>query len=316
LDKNKKTIRRIAGAIFAAILFFSCYVIVQNFIQHKGEYSTELYYMMSTGNMKSIDKTVYAEENVEAVEALIHELQFGTKPEGAISFISEQLEIRVLALDDNTVYLALSPNYYELNGADEVITRSALVWSLTSLEFVENVTMFVEGMPVVSKTGDEYGLMNRQNVLIDTAVSAITTEYAILKLYFSDENATGLIIENRMVEVDANQPRERTILEQLILGPSEEGYYATIPPETKIRDVTTTEDGICYVNLSQEFVTKHAGGSTGELFTTYSIVNSLCELNGIEKVQFLVEGEKLETYKGHLDFSVPFESMEILQSID
>jgi germination protein M len=105
-------------------------------------------------------------------------------------------------------------------------------------------------------------------------------------------------------------------LEQLIAGPKEEDHYATIPPETKIMDVTTTSDGVCYVNLSQEFVTKHSGGSTGELLTIYSIVNSLSEMENVEKVQFLIEGEKVEAFKGHVDFSTPFVPVKSLKTVD
>ena len=38
----------------------------------------------------------------------------------------------------------------------------------------------------------------------------------------------------------------------------------------------------------------------------YSIVNSIVSLYNIEKVQFLIEGEKIEETIGHLDYSKPF----------
>ena len=62
---------------------------------------------------------------------------------------------------------------------------------------------------------------------------------------------------------------------------------------------------ICFVNFSSEFVTKHSGGSAGEAMTVYSIVNSLTELKNVDKVQFLVEGNKIDVYK-HLEFNEPF----------
>ena len=98
-------------------------------------------------------------------------------------------------------------------------------------------------------------------------------------------------------------------MEQLIAGPESKDLFPTVPPETKIRDVKVV-DGICYVDLSMEFVTKHGGGSSGEAFTIYSIVNSLTELSNINKVQFLIEGEKLDEYKGDFDFGKPFEYTE------
>ena len=46
------------------------------------------------------------------------------------------------------------------------------------------------------------------------------------------------------------------------------------------------------------------------MLTVYSIVNSLCELDEVEKVQFLIEGEKQIEYKGHIEFDKPFRPME------
>ncbi len=44
-----------------------------------------------------------------------------------------------------------------------------------------------------------------------------------------------------------------------------------------------------------------------ENFTIGQIVNSLVELDNIEKVQFLIEGEKAESLMGHFDILEPFE---------
>lgn len=306
MANKKMTLKKVVILIVAMVILIPCFFFIQGLMQGSSEYNVELYYLMNGGKLKSQEKTLEMQTEENLVEKVLYELQYGQKPEGAVVTIPESLEMTVLDITDGIVHIDFSENYYDLNGAEEAICRSAIVWSLTSLDFVKQVDMSVNGDVLVSKTGEAYGLMNRMNVLIDSSVSAMTTEYTVLKLYFSNEDATDLVVEDRVVAVNANQAREKTILEQLIAGPREESYFATIPPETKIRDVTITNDGICYVNLSQEFVSGHSGGSTGELLTTYSIVNSLCELSTIDKVQFLVEGEKLETYKGHLDFSGPF----------
>ena len=183
------------------------------------------------------------------------------------------------------------------------------------MEMVDTVELTVEGRPLRNQQGEKIGVMNRENVRIDGDVPAETTEYAILKLYFTNADGTDFQIEDRVVEVNANQAREKTILEQLIAGPLEKGYYPTVPADTKIRDVTTTKDGICYVNLSQDFLTKTATVNINDVVTVYSIVNSLCELEEVDKVQFLMEGEKIEDYKGVLDFSTPFTAVESLQTI-
>ncbi|MEN8907643.1 MAG: GerMN domain-containing protein [Clostridiales bacterium] len=66
-----------------------------------------------------------------------------------------------------------------------------------------------------------------------------------------------------------------------------------------------TEDKICNLNLSKDFKTA-LQGTIGESIIIYSIVNSLTELDFIEKVQFYIEDEKgFET--GHNTYYEPIE---------
>ncbi|MDQ7790112.1 MAG: GerMN domain-containing protein, partial [Clostridia bacterium] len=97
---------------------------------------------------------------------------------------------------------------------------------------------------------------------------------------------------------------EELVLRELVKGPAEADHGRAVPEEAKVISVNVVE-GVAYVNFSKELRTKHWGGSTGETMTIYAIVNSLTELDGIEKVQFLLEGEKMDTLAGHYDTSKP-----------
>ncbi len=128
-----------------------------------------------------------------------------------------------------------------------------------------------------------------------------------ITLYFSDEQAMYLIAEKRLVQVDNAsdvQQLASAVINQLIAGPSSNKLTKTIPPESRLLSLKV-ENALATVNFSKELQTKHWGGSSGELHTLYSIVNSLTELTGIQKVQILIEGEKQESLKGHLDISQP-----------
>lgn len=125
-----------------------------------------------------------------------------------------------------------------------------------------------------------------------------------IKLYFSDKQGMYLKPEVRQINVQGEQLADM-VIKELIKGPQEKGLQATIPAETKLLSLKIA-DSVAYVNLSKEIQTKHWGGSTGEIMTVYSIVNTLADLNiGIEKVQLLVEGEKQQTLAGHLDTLEP-----------
>ncbi len=126
-----------------------------------------------------------------------------------------------------------------------------------------------------------------------------------LSLYFGDQDAMYLVLEEREV-VKGSKSLETVIIEELTRGPVNQGLQKTIPQEAKLLSVNVV-DGVAYLNFSREFQSKHPGGTAGEIMTLYSITNSLAKLPGIEKVQFLLAGEKQESILGHMDTSRPIE---------
>lgn len=316
MARQKKVFLGLFLLILVLVLVIPSGLFVKERFFDNRQNDAELYFIGANGKMKATNKNIPTSYHLNMVNVVLEDLRLGLKTDGIQPSIPETLKINSIEISDSTAIIDFNSRYFGLESVEEVVCRTSIVWSLTSLDFLDGVIFTVDGSQLLSKDGEPYGVMNRQNVLIDPVVSATTTEYAILKLYFSNADASDLVVEDRVVEVNSNQPREKTILEQLISGPKETGKYATIPAETKIMDVTTTSDGVCYVNLSQEFVTKHNGGSTGELLTIYSIVNSLSELENVQKVQFLIEGEKMEAFKGHIDFSTPFVAVESLKTVE
>lgn len=129
------------------------------------------------------------------------------------------------------------------------------------------------------------------------------TEKTIITLYFSDKEAINLVPEKREI-VKGTKSIEQIIVEELIKGPLDVSQLRTVPAEAKLLAIKI-EDELAIVDFSEEFVNKHWGGSTGEIFTIYSIVNSLTELPKIKSVQFLVNGKKVGTLSGHLDLEKP-----------
>ena len=131
-------------------------------------------------------------------------------------------------------------------------------------------------------------------------------------LYFSDDQAMYLVPEQREV-TKRGETLEEVIVTELINGPVDAGLARTIPREAKLLSVSVV-DNVAYVNFSKEFRTKHWGGSTGETHTIYSVVNSLTELDGIDKVQFLLDGDNMDTLAGHFETSEPIgPSMSIVK---
>jgi len=315
MAQREHKFRKAIVMIIVLIVLVPCAFLLYDSVVASGEEKVEFYHMTNEGVMKAQPKDIRGENTEDILVTTLNTLKGGTTAEGMLPSVPEEVEFLSVGLVNNNAVIDISGGYHRLKNTEKVIFRAAVVWTLTSLDFVDGVVITVEGQPLRDNTGAEFGSMNRGNVIIEPAISAETTEYAILTLYFANSEGTDLITEERVIEVNANQTSEKTILEQLIAGPEKAGAQRTVPVETKLKDVTTTNDGICYVNLSQDFVTKHSGGEMAEKLTIYSIVNSLCEIEYIDKVQFLIEGKKVDLFKDTLELKTPFTSISSLKGL-
>jgi len=137
--------------------------------------------------------------------------------------------------------------------------------------------------------------------------SARAREAKKVQLFFLSEDDSYLHAEQREISTGPSvvEEAERTV-EELIRG-SDKGYLSPLPPETRLRQLFVTKDGVAYVDFSREIMEKHPSGSAAELATVYSIVNTLAyNFKPIKKVFILVEGGEKETLGGHINLSQPF----------
>lgn len=205
--------------------------------------------------------------------------------------------------DKTLAKVDLSKEFYHEQSIYDVLALASVVKSLCSIQGIDQVLVTIEGQPLLSSDGTEQGILKESDVVF--VADTLTEDEANITLYFSDMNAENLVPEIRRVKVRRGDSLEKLVMQELIRGPEvqESGY--TVPPETKIRSIET-KDKVCFVNLSSDFVTKNNVGSSAEQLTIYSIVNSLTELSGIDKVQFLIEGEKKDVYL-HMTINEPIE---------
>lgn len=135
----------------------------------------------------------------------------------------------------------------------------------------------------------------------------IPTKKIEVGLYFSSKDAKYLVKENHQIPKTGDTlSQAKAVLNELINGPNSKDLYPTIPQGTQIRELYFHEN-TAYVDFSSELIRNHPGGSSGEIHTVFSIVNTLTfNFPKIKYVQILVEGNEIETLTGHLDTSLPF----------
>lgn len=183
------------------------------------------------------------------------------------------------------------------------------------------VTLFVfmmvmlPGCSVLQKLGlqdsQDDELRPVSSIVIGESEAGKLTDKTPLRLYFANADNTKLRLEIRYVETaeakKSDSTLASTIMKELIKGPSDNAAFKrTVPEETKLVSPVKIENKVATVNLSKEFKTKHPGGKDAERMTIYSIVNSLTEIEGIEKVKFTIDGRTQKEYMGNFKFDAQF----------
>jgi hypothetical protein len=120
-------------------------------------------------------------------------------------------------------------------------------------------------------------------------------------LYFSDQDGEYLIGEKRKIfKKEAPVEEAIEVINELIKGPRGE-LVPTLPYRTKCLNLKIDERGIAAINFNRVLSKEHPGGSSAEILTVYSIVNSLAQnFPQVKQVQILIDGKPVETIAGHL----------------
>jgi spore germination protein GerM len=126
-------------------------------------------------------------------------------------------------------------------------------------------------------------------------------------LYFPSYSAGKLQPEARELAI-APRPvdRIRQIVLALIEGPKQ-GQTRALSPSADVRAVFLTPDGTAYLDFSSSAVADFNPGIESETLAIYSVVDSLAaNLPEVKRVQFLVQGQEVDTLDGHADLTTPY----------
>ncbi len=241
----------------------------------------------------------------ERIWHILDILSIGDEDAGYMPTIPEETLILGVQVLGDGVRLELNPNYDAVDDVQLLICRSSLIKSITALEEISYIEFYVDGLPLKDDNGKVYGPFYEEDIITANLHADDGPMTHNIILYYPDEDGEWLVQINREIAVRPSENIEKKIIEALMVTESDD-MISPIPDGTEVRNVMV-QDGICYVDFNDAFRLNHYGGSTGELMTVYSIVNTLTERSNISRVQFMIEGEKTDFFKGHLDFSQLFE---------
>lgn len=221
------------------------------------------------------------------------------------------VQINQYYLANGQLQIDFADSYYQLQPLDEVLVRAAIVQTVVGLEGVESVFFTVNGNAILNSGEQVIGRMDANTFINSTGSQINTYEKTKVSIYFANEEGTMLLPVERTLVYSSNISKERLIVEQIIDGPANEDSFATVNPDTMVNSVRT-QDGVCYVDLSKEFLTPLDQVSAET--SIYSLVNSLIELSTTTKVQISIDGNTEGMYLGEISLDEVFvRNLEIIE---
>ena len=246
------------------------------------------------------------DESADA-QALVNEMDKARKKSTFIPARPAYVKVDHVQTDGQNVYIYYTDTYKSMDNATEVLYRAAVVKTLTQLPEVDHVMFYVDGAPATYADGTVIGMMSADDFVEASGSNSADIQSADIKLYFANAKGDKLIPMDMNVTYNKNVPIERVVVEQLINGPGISGYYRTLPANVKLLGISVT-DGTCYVNLDSTFVDGMVNAA--EMVPVYSIVNSLCDIPQIDRVQILINGESNRMYRESISLETKFTNNE------
>ncbi len=277
----------------------------------EGQYQYLIYCLDRDENTHKTYEWSTDETNKDAlVKAMLAEMS-GAPADVNLHETVRNFTVNSYSFDGGQLTLDVSEEYRALPPTTEVLVRGALVRTLAQIENVEKIGIRICGNELTDALGNTVGVMSADQ-FVDNAGNEINSYEAIkITLYFAGDDGDKLKKVRRTLEYNTNISTEKLIVEQLIEGPVTQGMKACINPQTELLNVTI-KDGIGYVSFDNNFLTMPEG-ITPEM-AVYSIVNSLSELPGVNKVQISIDGETGIMLSDNLNLDTMFErNLDIVQ---
>ena len=288
------------------ILVLTCLCVSCDGLDQEENYSYTISYLnadMSGLVDREYESPHSSDETKVMAGELLKQLQSSGDDAKAKSPISENVDILDFQIQNRQLAIFFSAAYYERSGVEEILSRAAIVETLCHLEAIDYVEFYVEDQPLMI-SGNAVGLMSRDRFVLNLD-SEGKEQSRQITLYFSNKKGDRLRAVSTTVTYNSVTPLAELLVNQLIQGEETiqgmKNNSSEVRPaisEDTILNNLTIRDQVCYVDLGSGFNNLLSGISSE--VTVYSIVNTLCELANVNRVQFTVDGEPQDKY-GEMD---------------
>lgn len=248
-----------------------------------------LYYLNSDKNeIVAVEYTPKATSAQEIAEECIKKLQLSPDETQYSTPFGTGVVLLKTELGQNQMQIYFNEDYASLTTTTEVLTRAAIVRTLVQIPGIDCVSFYVDDAPLRDAKGNVVGIMTADTFVENVGRQINTIETKNIVLYYATKDGKSLVATERSVYTSSNTSSEKLVLQHLLESPSDSNLLRTIPEGTKLISVSTL-NGVCFVNFDEGLLKYDY--QVGDGAALYSIVNSLCELSGVNKVQISVNGK-------------------------
>ena len=187
-----------------------------------------------------------------------------------------------------TLSLYFYEEYNQMSKTSEMLVRAAIVKTLTQFSgIIDYVSFNVGGEWMTDEEGNTLR-MKDSDYISEITSNLDHLEDANLCLYFASEDGSGLVRTYTTLKYYDTASMAAVVLDALMRGPTAEGCCPVLSVNTQVKNVYV-KDGVCQVDFNQGFLEKI--DNQDFKLNVYGVVNSLTELEDVERVRITVDGQ-------------------------
>ena len=227
-------------------------------------------------------------ETDQIAEILMVELLAGPSDETLKRTIPAGTTMSSLSIEGTRAIVDLNSTYGVLSGISLTMADQSIALTLTQLPEILSVKILVDGEELAYR---DKQIFTGRDVLLVPAGDVVNTVRA--ELYFLNEEG-DLAGVRRELELYEGDTQVSAVVRVIESGAGEKGLVSAMPEGFRTRAVWLEEE-ICYVNLSSK-LEKLLPEDAHLDVALEAMGRSLCSLDAVTEVRFLVDGEYANYY--------------------
>lgn len=194
-------------------------------------------------------------------------------------------------LVESALDLQLSEEFAALSGIDLTIACACITRTFIQFSSIRQVRIHCGGTKL---GGEDAVTMSEQDLMLfDNSLERLSV---IMTVYYTDSGKRYLIGQEVSVNLAADDDVISYLFGLLAEAPKDSGLVSALPEDTQLLSAAVT-DGLCSVDLSSEFESEGPSSSREQYLSLMCIVNTLTQLEEIDRVEFSTEGSLLTQYR-------------------